>query len=185
MHAADAFEGWQSCVRDSSLWACGEAAAEKLHALTVGREVACHKRNIDQYERTVAVCSNGEVDLGAELTRAGLALAYREFGTDYTDEEEEARDARRGAWAGEFTAPWAARRSRDGRLAPHADQPRDGPQSDCRGTGIKGNINGDGEQIYHSPGSANYDETVISRLGERWFCTEQEARRAGWRPPHN
>jgi hypothetical protein len=48
---------------------------------------------------------------------------------------------------------------------------------------IKGNVsfNGD-EKIYHVPGQAYYDETTIdTRYGERWFCTEDEARAAGWR----
>jgi hypothetical protein len=48
---------------------------------------------------------------------------------------------------------------------------------------IKGNIsyNG-GQRIYHVPGQHYYDETVINPMkGERWFCTEAEARAAGWR----
>ena len=47
---------------------------------------------------------------------------------------------------------------------------------------IKGNINDRGERIYHVPGGAFYDRTRISpSKGERWFCTEAEARQAGWR----
>lgn len=47
---------------------------------------------------------------------------------------------------------------------------------------IKGNINGSGEHIYHMPGQAYYDKTVISSgKGERWFCSEADARAAGWR----
>lgn len=52
---------------------------------------------------------------------------------------------------------------------------------DCR---IKGNINRDGERIYHVPGKSRwYTRTCINRPGERWFCSEAEARAAGWRPP--
>jgi hypothetical protein len=48
---------------------------------------------------------------------------------------------------------------------------------------IKGNISmNTGERIYHMPGQAFYDATVISSgKGERWFCSETEARAAGWR----
>lgn len=47
---------------------------------------------------------------------------------------------------------------------------------------IKGNISTRGERIYHLPGQKYYDETRISAShGERWFCTEEEARAAGWR----
>ena len=39
-----------------------------------------------------------------------------------------------------------------------------------------------GDRIYHLPGSDSYDITVIDeRSGERWFCSEAEARAAGWR----
>ncbi|MGN6142414.1 MAG: sunset domain-containing protein [Mesorhizobium sp.] len=51
------------------------------------------------------------------------------------------------------------------------------------GCDIKGNISiNTGARIYHVPGQKFYDETVISpRYGERWFCSEAEARSAGWR----
>ncbi len=47
---------------------------------------------------------------------------------------------------------------------------------------IKGNISSSGEKIYHVPGGAYYDVTVIdTSAGERWFCTTQQAEDAGWR----
>jgi hypothetical protein len=48
---------------------------------------------------------------------------------------------------------------------------------------IKGNISvNTGERIYHVPGGEYYDPTKINTDdGERWFCTEAEARAAGWR----
>jgi endonuclease YncB( thermonuclease family) len=47
---------------------------------------------------------------------------------------------------------------------------------------IKGNISANGK-IYHLPGSDSYDRTQIDESkGERWFCSEAEARAAGWRP---
>ncbi|WP_444429667.1 sunset domain-containing protein [Rhodobacter capsulatus] len=53
------------------------------------------------------------------------------------------------------------------------------PPGACR---IKGNISKKG-QIFHLPGSRDYDRTRIDETrGERWFCTEAEARAAGWRP---
>jgi len=58
-----------------------------------------------------------------------------------------------------------------------ADAPKTG---DCR---IKGNISSNGK-IYHRPGSPAYEKTRIDESkGERWFCSEEEARAAGWRPP--
>ena len=47
---------------------------------------------------------------------------------------------------------------------------------------IKGNISMDGDRIYHVPGGEFYDATVIDEAyGERWFCSEDEARANGWR----
>lgn len=57
-----------------------------------------------------------------------------------------------------------------------------------RGSGgckIKGNIGNSGK-IYHVPGSPSYANTKIDESrGERWFCSEAEARAAGWRAPKN
>jgi hypothetical protein len=53
-------------------------------------------------------------------------------------------------------------------------------QSD--GCNIKGNVSTKGERIYHVPGQKYYNDTVIQAShGERWFCSEAEARAAGWR----
>ncbi len=47
---------------------------------------------------------------------------------------------------------------------------------------IKGNINAKGERIYHMPGQQAYGVTRINPdAGERWFCSEAEAKAAGWR----
>lgn len=48
---------------------------------------------------------------------------------------------------------------------------------------IKGNISmNSGERIYHVPGQEYYEPTIIRpEYGERWFCSEGEARAAGWR----
>ncbi len=62
---------------------------------------------------------------------------------------------------------------------------RYGLAADFLGSGcnIKGNVSIDsGERIYHVPGQKFYSQTRISpEWGERWFCSEAEARKAGWR----
>ena len=51
----------------------------------------------------------------------------------------------------------------------------------ARDCDIKGNMTLNG-RIYHVPGQKYYQATRINPLiGERWFCTEEEARAAGWR----
>lgn len=68
--------------------------------------------------------------------------------------------------------------------APAAAAAADAVPADRRpGCDIKGNINAKGARIYHLPGGEWYDGTRIDAArGERWFCSEQEAQSAGWRP---
>ncbi len=54
---------------------------------------------------------------------------------------------------------------------------------DCQ---IKGNINAQGEKIYHLPNCSYYSKTKIDEnRGEKWFCGEEEALTAGWRKALN
>lgn len=55
-----------------------------------------------------------------------------------------------------------------------------GLNPDCR---VKGNVSiNSGARIYHVPGQEFYAATRISpERGERWFCSEADARKAGWR----
>jgi hypothetical protein len=63
---------------------------------------------------------------------------------------------------------------------PGCPQGCDEPRPGCL---IKGNLSQrTGERIYHLPGQRYYAVTVIDpAAGERWFCTEAEARANGWR----
>ncbi|MFY8031968.1 MAG: hypothetical protein ACOVO5_09055 [Devosia sp.] len=65
-------------------------------------------------------------------------------------------------------------------MTPSAAVTAETPAADCD---IKGNISPEtGEHIYHLPGQKYYAKTRISPgKGERWFCSEAEARAAGWR----
>lgn len=61
----------------------------------------------------------------------------------------------------------------------HAAPAKAKPKAKCV---IKGNISNRGEKIYHVPGQRSYKATKIDlKRGERWFCTEKDARKAGWR----
>ena len=144
--------------------------------------IRCEERDVDRYGRVVAVCRAGGEDLNAWMVERGFALAYRRYSRDYVDEEASARSARRGLWRGDFVAPWDWRRGeRLEGAAPERVQDAGGSGSsdNCR---IKGNVSRSGERIYHVPGAQHYERTRISPAkGERWFCSESEARAAGWR----
>jgi endonuclease YncB( thermonuclease family) len=188
LNAIDAFEGTQTCGAER--WACGAAAAAKLRELIGGDSISCRPVDTDDYGRTVALCRRGAVDLGEAMVASGLAFAYRRYGDRYVAAEDAARAARRGAWQGGFEKPEAFRN--EARARPTAQSPSQ-PRSDRspapgfghrNGCDIKGNLNDRGERIYHVPGSRDYEATRIDESrGERWFCSEADARAAGWRAP--
>jgi len=106
----DAPEIDQYCQRDDrTRWRCGHYASVELDRLVASREVACTVRTVDQYDRPVAVCRVGDADVAESQVRNGWAVAYRKFTKDYADEEDAARSARRGLWAGGFEMPWVWR----------------------------------------------------------------------------
>lgn len=168
----DAPETAQTCGRAGRDWACGTWATEALRGLVAGREVVCDGRGADRYGRTLGVCRAGGVEVNRALVRAGAAMAYRRYSTAYVGEERAAQQAGVGIWAGSAQVPEDFRQAGD--AAPALAEPEDG----CR---IKGNIS-DGGRIYHRPGQDYYAATGIDPArGERWFCSEADARAAGWR----
>jgi endonuclease YncB( thermonuclease family) len=109
IHGIDAPETRQTCFRDGREWQCGLEASLTMKRLAVG-QVRCQGIEKDRYGRTVAKCFAGDLDLGRELVRRGLALAYRRYSLDYVADEDHARLNRLGMWAGEFVEPWNWRR---------------------------------------------------------------------------
>lgn len=111
--AIDAPEGAQTCRDAEQLeYDCGREATRELERLIGGREVSCSGEKRDRYGRALVVCSVGGVNLNAEMVRSGWAVTY--LGRDFDREEAEARQARRGLWAGEFQRPedWRRQRAR-------------------------------------------------------------------------
>ncbi|MFC0200340.1 thermonuclease family protein [Paracoccus rhizosphaerae] len=175
LHGIDAPEHDQVCSNhDRRNWPCGLAAGDYLSDLTRGREVICWKMDIDRYGRTVATCEVDGVDLGEAMVIEGLAWAYLRYSDAYAATEASAQRQGVGIWAADNLPAWDFRSSR------HARSPE---RESCR---IKGNISGSGTHIYHLPGTRDYDATRISEArGERWFCSEEDARAAGWRAPRH
>lgn len=102
----DAPELRQTCERAGQNWNCGAAARNALAARLGRGEMSCKSQGLDRYGRTLAVCSVAGEDINAALVREGMAVAYG----GYEREETEARNARRGVWAGQFMPPQQWRR---------------------------------------------------------------------------
>lgn len=178
----DAPEFDQQCQRGGTNWPCGQTAAAELAALVTGREVRCMPTGLDQHGRVVARCSVGSVDVNRTMVARGYAIAFRRYSTDYVSAEESAKLTKRGIWSGTFTMPSevrAASRSDEVSASPRRGDPvRSRPVARATGAcAIKGNRSRRGEWIYHLPGMPYYDQTRPEEL----FCTEAEARAAGYR----
>ncbi|HEX7066125.1 MAG TPA: thermonuclease family protein [Bacillales bacterium] len=121
-----------------------------------------------KYDRLLAYVYTEDGEMVNELLlRKGLARVAYVYPPDtkYVEEfraiEEKARKNNRGIW------------SIEGYVTDHGFERTE----QCR---IKGNINSDGEHIYHVPGDPYYEETKA----EAYFCTKKAAQAAGFRAPH-
>ncbi len=186
-----------------------QATAALARRLPQGAQVTLQPITQDEYDRLVAVVYLDDENLNAWMVQQGHAWAYRRYLDDaqYCAWEQQARVSGLGIWSlppSKRIAPWEYRKAEReqtqivmgstvetetacvaamndrGPVTNTVAQPST-PAGPCR---IKGNINDKGDRIYHVPGSDSYERTGISTSrGERWFCTEEEARKAGWRAP--
>ncbi|WJH33200.1 thermonuclease family protein [Paenibacillus sp. CC-CFT747] len=127
--------------------------------------------NTDKYGRLLRyVFLEGEALMYNEkLVREGYANPMTVppnvlYADRFVQAEKDARSQKKGLW---------------GKHASDGSKPSSAvfSGSSCEDPQIKGNINSKNEKIYHLPGTAYYDKTVPEAL----FCTESEARKAGFR----
>jgi endonuclease YncB( thermonuclease family) len=119
LFGVDAPEARQRCeTAEGRDWACGLYAARQLHDLVHDREVRCEPHGRDAHGETLAVCRAGGVDLGRALVRAGLAVTLPFVTKDYAADERDAREAKRGLWAGVFDTPASWRRKNPAAVLP-------------------------------------------------------------------
>ncbi|MGM0583235.1 MAG: thermonuclease family protein [Pseudomonadota bacterium] len=166
----------QGCLdAEGRRYDCFEAARAALGRLTDFQDISCAPVGAPARGPRRVRCLMAGRDLALAQARAGWALPDPDAPKAVRAAAREARQARRGLWAGQFETP-AEFRARWGEAGPREGSAR--PSGECA---IKGNIAGR-ELIYHLPGGANYAQVVISpEKGERWFCSEAEAIAAGWR----
>lgn len=157
----------------------GNRSKQALSGLIFGKRVEVQVQTKDRYGRTVGRPHIGDLDVCEEMVRSGSAWVYREYVIDrgLFALENHAREAKRGIWGlteSQRVEPWNWRRG----LESGGSTPE--------GCLIKGNINSKGDKIYHAPGMSSYGATRINELkGERWFCSSEQAKAAGWRAPRN
>jgi endonuclease YncB( thermonuclease family) len=164
-------------------FACGDWATARTRDLIADRPLECRDLGERTHGRTVARCFLDGQDLAAQLIAQGIVLACPRYARthphsqDYERIEAQAIARRIGLHAGQ--TPDRAGFCQVAGSARQTVVSDTGGASGCR---IKGNISRSGERIYHLPGQRDYARTQIDTArGERWFCSEAEARAAGWR----
>jgi len=200
----DAPELDQVCIDDhADPYSCGMDARAQLSGMIGGRPVHCDDVGPDKTfrNRRVGVCSaDGDTaSLNQQLVQKGLALSVEPAAKlNLTDDAAAAKADKRGLWKGCFVAPQQFRTGRkDGALlggACRADRDREiraalfpkdlsmPPNCSIKGkfalrARVTGNVG-----IYHLQGCRSY--AGLTRP-DRWFCSEDDARAAGFRRAFN
>ncbi len=164
------------CVKaNGRRWSCAASATSALNRLVRAEDVTCEidGRNGDgRAIGTCAVAHDGKAtDIGAELVRNGHVFASSGMFASYASDEAAAREAKLGLWQGETVRP------QEWRDRAWAEAKRTAPD----GCPIKGLVRAS-ERVYAMPWSPEYASAKVREVrGERWFCSEDDARAAGFR----
>jgi endonuclease YncB( thermonuclease family) len=168
----DAPELGQACEESGHLSPCGLNAAfelRKLFQLERG-PITCYVRRAEA--SPVATCMVHDRDISALMLKGGYVTAVAGGSPHYAAAEHLAQKAGLGIWSGPFIPP---REWREGRRLAAEGKAGDAA---CR---IKGIVTEGGERLYYGPLDDAYDSMKVDpRRGERLFCSDDEARRAGW-----
>jgi len=118
LHGIDAPELGQHCTcPDGVRWDCGTWVAAHVRAWIGAREVTCKPVDTDRYGRVVARCDVQGHDIGRQLVRDGLAVAYRKYSMAYDPDEKAAEAAQRGLHGHGMRRPAAYRNDQRTRTA--------------------------------------------------------------------
>lgn len=144
----------------------GQEARDFLASLVKGKKIIIQEKILDQKGRAMAL-----VYLGKDLVN--LPVIKNGFGRYHHDQSSKT-DVLKAA--GQY-----AKENRLGVYSPQCyQQEKNLDNPDCL---IKGNIDVNNKNIkrYYFPGCAQYDFAIVEKdKGEQWFCSEQEARAAGY-----
>ncbi|MDC3100895.1 thermonuclease family protein [Pelagibacteraceae bacterium] len=110
LHAIDAPETNQTCNKNNKVWSCGIESTKFLKKLIGKNKIECITTGKDQYNRFIGICYKNNLDLNSEMVLNGWAIAYRYYSMDYVEEEEVAKQQKKGIWSGEFEEPYLFRK---------------------------------------------------------------------------
>ncbi len=178
LYGIDAPELGQLCYADGEPRPCGVEAALALHKLIAmaGPSLHCSPWQGDDEgsnppDTLVEVCEVGSQDVAMVMLLGGHSVALPQSFPDYVEAQERAKEGRLGVWHTTFELPW---KWRQGERLPSE-------QVDCN---VRGVIDAQGLRIYHVPTDADYNEVAVDPAhGDVSFCSDEDARQAGWRRP--
>ncbi|MFH1561263.1 MAG: thermonuclease family protein [Patescibacteria group bacterium] len=146
-------------------YCAGAESKEFLEGLVKGKRVYVQEEIIDQTGRPMAL-----VYLGNELINQKiLENGWGKYHHDQTSKEEQLKQA------GDY-----AKENKLGLYSSDCYQTENLDNPDCD---IKGNIDMSNSTIkrYYFPGCAQYQFAIVEKgRGEQWFCSEAEAKKAGY-----
>lgn len=203
LDGADAPELDQVCIDDhADPFACGLDAREQLNKLIGGRSVHCDDLGADKIfrNRSLGICrAEGDTEsLNRQLVQKGLAVSVEPAAKLHLkDDAAAARAGNLGLWRGCFALPQDFRTGKkDGALlgaSCRADRdaeiravlfPTDlamPPSCNIKGKfAVRARLTGN-VGIYHLQDCLSYAGTQP----DRWFCSENDARAAGFRRAFN
>lgn len=156
---------------------CGLTAAYQLRKmLNLGKaSLKCQRLDGEQSESAaVASCAVGEQDVSLAMLQSGHAVLKPDAPPNYVAAQAQAQEAGLGIWGSTFVPPAEWRQG-----ARLVVEDKEGHEA-CV---IKG-ISEKGRRLYFGPLDDIYDKIDIAASPEgRTFCSEEEARLAGWRRP--
>ena len=155
-------------------WRCGRSARTALRRLVGRKTVECTIASRDDRKKLLeGTCTVGDKDIARALVLGGRVFAIGGTDASYDSAERKAKSKRRGIWRGKAQKPSEYRSATWDRAKQRAPE----------GCPIKGRILRKSEKVYVVPWAANYRSVRVRRnRGERWFCSENDAITAGWRP---
>ena len=159
-------------------------AKSALSKLVLGQEIVLEKDQTatDSFDRLLRYVflheENPEMNsvfVNKELVREGFAQSNyvkpnRRYLSGLQAAQREAEEEGVGIWGSCDVGSTTASPDREQASEPYSDE--------CV---IKGNISKDYTKNYFLPGCPNYKRVKVdTRKGEKWFCTEKEAKDDGW-----
>jgi endonuclease YncB( thermonuclease family) len=201
----DAPELDQVCIDDhADPWSCGVDARDQLTRLIKGRAVHCDDLGVDKTtfkRRHIGVCiAEGDTtSLNQQMIQQGFAINVDPSVKIHArDDAAAAKADKRGLWKGCFVAPQEFRAGKkDGALlggSCRADRDKEirgvlfpeelamPPSCAIKGKlAVRARVTGN-VGIYYLQGCLSYAGTTHP---DRWFCSEDDARAAGFRRAFN